>query len=153
MTTTTAFAMKNALIARARANPSLAFLADYDNIWDSSYSGTTRPKQLLWFGEISWVSDANATLGRLPARREEEYNIRFGIEINDHDDIQSDANEKARVILEEIETMCADDYRLFGIPGLISVGVVPVGLGEGPGGAEGGRAAFFAAQVNVRARK
>ncbi len=83
----------------------------------------------------------------------EEYNIRFGIEINDNDDDQSDANAKVKVILEEVETMCASDYRAFGVVGLISVGVVPIGLGEGPGGAEGGRAAFLAAQVNVKARK
>ncbi len=153
MTATTANAMKKSLIERARQLPALQTLADNDNIWDSSYSGLARPKQLLWFGETVWLSDDNATFGKGTVSRNEEYNIRFGIEINDDDDSQSDANDKAYAILEEIETMCATDYRLFNVPGLISVGVVPIGLGEGPGGAEGGRAAFLAAQVNVRARK
>jgi len=37
--------------------------------------------------------------------------------------------------------------------GIVKIGIVPIGLGEGPGGAEGGRAAFMALQVNVTARK
>jgi hypothetical protein len=153
MTTTTAFDMKKALITRSKLIPALAHLVAEDAIWDSSYSGTARPRQLLWFGEILWTSDDNATFGKHPVSRNEEYNIRFGIEVNDLDEYQIDANDKVEVIMTEIETMCANDYRLFGIGGLISVGVVPIGLGEGPGGADGGRAAFLAAQVNVIARK
>ena len=150
---TTAFDMKKSIIARARALPALSALNDDNAIWDSSYSGTYRPRQLLWFGEIVWSDDRNVAFGKRPTTREEEYNIRFGIEINEGDDNQGDANDKAEHILQAIEDMCADDYRLFGLPGLVTVGVVPIGLGEGPGSAEGGRAAFFAGQVNVRARK
>jgi len=150
---TTAFDMKESLITRAKALPALSTLNADDAIWDSAYSGTYRPRQLLWFGEIVWADDRNVAFGKRPTTREEEYNIRFGIEINDGDTDQSDANNKAKVIMQAIENMCADDYRLFGIDGLVTVGVVPIGLGEGPGGAEGGRAAFLAAQVNVRARK
>lgn len=149
---TTAFDMKESIIARAKTLPALSAIAD-DAIWDSAYSGVYRPKQLLWFGEILWSDDRNVAYGKHPTTREEEYNIRFGIEINDGDDDQTDANNKAKVIMQAIEDMCADDYRLFGIPGLVTVGVVPIGLGEGPGSAEGGRATFLAAQVNVRARK
>lgn len=153
MTMTTAFDMKEALIAGAKARPALQFLVDDDAIWDSSYSQAQRRRQLLWFGEVLWTSDENVSFGKSPVSRNEQYNIRFGIEINDNDDDQTNANIKAKLILQEIETMCATDYRQFGIGGLISVGVVPIGLGEGPGGAEGGRAAFLAAQVNVIARK
>jgi hypothetical protein len=153
MTTTTAFQMKKALIEKSKLRPALAALVAEDAIWDSSYSGTSRPRQLLWFGEILWTTDENATFGKHPVSRNEEYNIRFGIEINAYDETQTEANDKAELILTEIETMCASDYRDFGVGGLISVGVVPIGLGEGPGGADGGRAAFLAAQVNVRARK
>lgn len=149
---TTAFAMKKALVAQAKLRPALAFLADDDSIWDSAYSGTARPRQLLWFGEIQWVTVDSQSFGRLPSQQNEEYNIRFGIEINDGDDIQEDANTKAETVMQDIENMVGD-YRIFGVPGLITVKVVPVGLGEGPGGPEGGRASFLAAQVNVTARK
>lgn len=149
---TTAFQMKRKLIEKAKARTELSFLDDQDSIWDSSYSGTTRPQQLLWFGEIVWVSDNNVLMGRTPPRREEEYNIRVGIEINDNDNIQSDANAKAEYIMQQLENMVGD-YRIFEIDGLIRVGIVPIGLGEGPGGAEGSRAAFLALQVNVTARK
>lgn len=149
---TTAFAMKEALIANAKLRPALQFLVDDDAIWDSAYSGTQRRRQLLWFGEIIWSFDRNATMGRTPPRREEEYDIRAAIEINDNDFTQKDANEKAELILQDLENMMGN-YRDFGIPGLVRVGIVPIGLGEGPGNAEGSRAAFLAFQVNVTARK
>lgn len=150
---TTAFDMKESLIARAKALPELSALNADNSIWDSAYSETYRPRQLLWFGEVVWADDRNVAFGKHPTTREEEYNIRFGIEINDHDTDQSDANAKAKVIMQAIENMCSGDLRDFGIGGLVVVGVVPVGIGEGPGGAEGGRATYIAAQVNVRARK
>jgi len=149
---TTAFEMKRKLIEMAKANPALSFLQDQDAIWDSSYSGSARPRQLLWFGEIVWSSDNNVLMGRTPPRREEEYNIRVGIEINDWDNVQTEANMKAETIMQELENMVGD-YPAFEIPGLVRVGIVPIGLGEGPGGAEGSRAAFLAIQVNVTARK
>lgn len=149
---TTAFRMKRALIAQAKLRSALAFLEDQDSIWDSAYSGTQRPRQLLWFGEIVWTSDENASFGRTPPHRDEEYNIRVGIEINDGDNNQDDANTKAETIMQELENMVGD-YRVFAIPGVYRVGIVPIGLGEGPGGAEGSRAAFLALQVNVTARK
>lgn len=149
---TTAFDMKKKLIEKAKLRSELAFLLQQDAIWDSSYSGTKRPRQLLWFGEIVWVSDNNVLIGRTPPRREEEYNIRVGIEINDSDNIQLDANDKAEYIMQQLENMVGD-YRIFGIDGLVRVGIVPIGLGEGPGDAEGSRAAFLALQVNVTARK
>jgi hypothetical protein len=149
---TTAFEMKRKLIELARLRSSLAFLLQEDAIWDSSYSGTQRPRQLLWFGEIVWSSDENVTFGRTPPGRDEEYNIRVGIEINDGDDVQADANAKAELIMQELQNMVGD-YRIFGIAGLYRVGIVPIGLGEGPGGAEGSRASFLALQVNVTARK
>lgn len=149
---TKAFAMKEALVAKAKTLPALAFLDDEDSIWDSAYSGTQRPRQLLWFGEIVWSYDRAVAFGRTPTTREEEFNIRVGIEINDNDETQKEANDKAELILQELELM-VDDYRSFGIDGIVTMGVVPIGLGEGPGGAEGGRAAFMALQVNVRVRK
>jgi hypothetical protein len=149
---TTAFLMKRKLIDLANNRSSLAFLKADDAIWDSAYSGTARPRQLLWFGEIVWLSDENVMMGRTPPRRDEEYNIRVGIEVNDGDDNQTAANVKAETIMQELENMVGD-YTVFGIPGLIRVGIVPVGLGEGPGNADGSRAAFLALQVNVTARK
>lgn len=149
---TTAFAMKRALIAQAKLRTEFSFLLDQDAIWDSAYSGTQRPRQLLWFGEIIWTYDQSATFGRMPPTREEQYNIRIGIEINDSDETQEDANVKAELIMQNLENMIGD-YRIFGIPGLVSVGIVPIGLGEGPGNADGSRAAFMALQVNVTARK
>lgn len=152
MAGTKAFAIKRALITQAKLLPALATLAAADAIWDSSYSGTARPKQVLWFGEILWASDQVAMVGRTPPSRDEEFNIRFGIEVNDDDDIQSDANAKVETIMQAVEVM-AGNSRLMGVDGIITMGVVPIGLGEGPGGAEGNRAAFLAAQVNVKARK
>lgn len=151
---TTAFAVKEALIANAKLRPALQGLIDDDAIWDSSYSGTNRRRKLLWFGEIVWAYDRNATMGRTPARREEEYDIRAAIEINDNDFTQQDANDKAEAILQDLEDMVGH-YDLFAAaaPGLIRIGIVPIGLGEGPGNAEGSRAAFLAIQVNVTARK
>lgn len=144
--------MKEALIAQSKLRPALLALKNDDAIWDSSYSGTQRPRRLLWFGEILWTYDQNATFGKLPPTREEEYNIRIGIEINDGDSTQTEANNKAKIIMQDLEAMVGD-YRIFGIAGLIKVGIVPIGLGEGPGGADGGRAAFMALQVNITARK
>jgi hypothetical protein len=149
---TTAFEMKRKLIEQAKLRTALVPLNAEDAIWDSSYSGAQRPRQVLWFGETSWVSDNNASFGRTPPQRDEEYNIRVGIEINDNDDTQSAANAKAEAIMQDLENMVGD-YRIFGIGGLIRVGIVPIGLGEGPGGADGSRAAFLALQVNVTARK
>lgn len=152
---TTALAMKKALIAQAKLRPALAFLEDQGSIWDSAYSGTQRPRQLLWFGEIVWAYDQNVAFGRTPASREEQYNIRVGIEINDNDYTQSDANDKATLIMQDLEDMVGH-YNLFSAAaprGIVSMGIVPIGLGEGPGSADGVRAAFMALQVNVTARK
>lgn len=152
---TTAFAMKRELIEQAKLRPALSELVDDDSIWDSAYSGTDRPRKLLWFGEIVWAYDQNVAFGRTPASREEEYNIRVGIEINDNDDSQTDANIKAEELMQDLEDMVGH-YALFAAAaprGLVRMGIVPIGLGEGPGGAEGGRAAFMALQVNVTARK
>lgn len=147
-----AFVIKKALIATAKTVPGFSSLNDEDSIWDSAYSGAQRPRQLLWFGEILWVSDRAVAFGRTPTTREEEFNIRVGIEVNDHDETQTDANDKAEAFLQTLELM-VDDYRQFGVDGIVTMGIVPIGLGEGPGGAEGGRAAFMALQVNVRVRK
>lgn len=152
---TTAFDIKELLITHALSRPALADLANNDAIWDSAYSGGDRPRQLLWFGEIIWSYDQNVAFGRTPASREEEYNIRVGIEINDNDTVQKDANDKAKLIMQDLEDMVGH-YNLFASAapkGLVRMGIVPIGLGEGPGGAEGGRAAFLALQVNVTARK
>lgn len=152
---TTAFAMKRALVAQAKLRPAFQPLTDDNAIWDSAYSGIDRPRQLLWFGEIVWVYDRNVVFGKNPSTREEEYNIRAAIEINDYDTSQDEADAKAEEYLQELEAMVGD-YSLFAgaAPrGLIRIGIVPIGLGEGPGGAEGGRAAFLALQINVTARK
>jgi hypothetical protein len=152
---TTAFEMKRQLIAQAKLRPALSTLVNEDAIWDSSYSGAQRPRQLLWFGEIVWAYDQNVMIGRTPATREEEYNIRVGIEINDNDSTQSEANQKAEAIMQDIEAMVGNlrTFATVAPKGLVKLGVVPIGLGEGPGGAEGGRAAFMAFQINVTARK
>lgn len=152
---TTAFDVKDLLIENAKLRPALSALVNDDAIWDSAYSGTQRPRQLLWFGEIIWAYDQNVAFGRTPASREEEYNIRVGIEINDNDTVQAEANAKAKAIMQDLEDMVGH-YELFAAAaprGLVKIGIVPIGLGEGPGGAEGVRAAFMALQVNVTARK
>lgn len=149
---TKAFAIKKALIAKAKTLPAYQELIDDDAIWDSAYSGTQRRRKLLWFGEILWSYDRAVAFGRTPTTREEEFNIRVGIEINDNDETQEEADDKAEAILQTLELM-VDDYRSLGVDGIVTLGIVPIGLGEGPGGAEGGRAAFMALQVNVRVRK
>lgn len=152
MAGTKAFAIKRALIAQSKLWPGFAELEAEDSIWDSAYSGTQRPRQVLWFGEILWTSDRAVTFGKPLTSREEEFNIRVGIEINDYDTIQEDADTKAETLMQELEEMVSD-YRIFGVEGIVTVGIVPIGLGEGPGNADGSRAAFLALQVNVRARK
>lgn len=149
---TTAFEMKKALIREAKELSELADLVATDAIWDSSYSGIARPRKLLWFGETVWSTDAPVTFGKPLHSREEEYNIRFGVEVNDYDLTQSDANDKAEEILSVIEDLVRDKPR-FLVPNLVSTGVSLVGIGEGPGGAEGGRACIVAGQVTVKARK
>jgi hypothetical protein len=149
---TKAFAMKKALVAAAKLNPAFSALNADDAIWDSAYSGTARPRQLLWFGEIVWSYDRNVVFGSTKPGREEEFNIRVGIEVNDDDDSQEDADAKAEEIMQALEEMMTP-YGQYGIDGIVTMGVTPIGLGEGPGGAEGGRAAFMALQINVRARK
>jgi translation elongation factor EF-Tu-like GTPase len=151
MAGTTAFNMKKALIREAKED--LPVLAADDAIWDSAYSGVARPRQLLWFGEIVWSEDIPVTFGRTLTQREETYSIRFGVEINDFDDTQTACNNKAEAILAVVEDMARVRQRFADVAGIVSCGVVPVGLGEGPGGAEGQRAAIIAAQVNVKARK
>lgn len=143
--------MKKALIREAKELPELVAMTDLE-IWDSAYSGIARPRRLLWFGEILWSGDYPAAFGRTLHQREEEYNVRFGIEINDYDETQTNANDKAEEILSVVEDMAREKGR-FQINGLVSTGVSLVGLGEGPGGVEGGRAAIMAAEVNVKARK
>jgi hypothetical protein len=150
---TRAFAMKKALIAATLANPAFSELAELDSVWDSAYSGVVRPNKVIWFGEIVWTYDQNVVFGGIRPGREEEFNIRVGIEINDHDDDQTDADDKAEELMVALEEMVSSDYRQYGVDGIVSMGVVPIGLGEGPGGAEGGRAAFMALQINVKARK
>lgn len=152
MAGTKAFQIKRAIITAAKARPGFATLAADDAIWDSAYSGAQRPRQLLWFGEIVWSYDRNVLFGKTPATREEEFNIRAAIEINDNDETQEEADTKAEALMQELEVMIAD-FRQFAIDGIVTMGIVPIGLGEGPGGAEGGRAAFMALQVNVKVRK
>lgn len=152
MAGTTAFAVKKALVREAKELPELAGLVEDDAIWDSAYSSIARPRKLLWFGETVWSTDSPVAFGKTIHSREEEYNIRIGIEINDFDATQTDANGQAEVILSVIEDMVRDKARL-AVPNLVSTGVSLVGIGEGPGGGEGGRACIVAAQVTIRARK
>lgn len=154
MAGTTAFDVKKALVRECREDAALVILLDNnaDYIWDSSYSGQSRPRKVLWFGEVTWSSDDPVTFGKPLHSREELYNIRMGIEINDYDATQSDANDKAEEILSIVEDLVRDKARLQ-VPNLVSTGVSMVGVGEGPGNAEGGRSTFVAAQVTIRGRK
>lgn len=146
---TTAFEVKRQLIAKTIANPAFSELAADFAVWDSSYSSTDRPHKLIWFGEIQWQNETPASLGGF--KREETYDVRFGIEIHESDETQAAANAKAEVLLIALELMMRDP-RALGIGNLNSIGIVPIGLGEGPDGTEG-RATLFAGQVHVVARK
>lgn len=146
MSGTIAFDVKKALITKVKADSSFASLVAVDAIWDSSYAGEQRPRQLLWFGEITWEEDVPTS----SLRRVETFDIRFGIEIHDADDTQTAANDKVETILQALEALI-NDYRVLQIGGIESLGVVPIGLGEGADTT--GRIALFAGQVHVRARK
>jgi hypothetical protein len=149
---TTAFAMKDAVLRELKLLPELAALLADDAIWDNGSQDSQRRHRLIWIGEIDWTSDDPATFGKGTPSREEEYNIRFGIEVNESDATQTDANNKVRDLLGVIETL-VNDKRKFGVAGLITTGVVPIALGEGAASGTGGRAANLAAVINVRARK
>lgn len=151
MAGTTAFDVKKALIRECKVD--LPALTAADAIWDSAYSGVARPRQLLWFGEVVWADDHPVAFGKTIGQREEQYNIRFGVEINDFDESQTACNDKAEAILSIVEDLARQRQRFADVPGIVSIGVVPVGIGEGPGGAEGQRASIIAAQVSVKARK
>lgn len=148
---TVAFDAKNALVAKALADTGImtALNNDTSAVWDSSYSGTKRPYRLLWFGETTWENEEPASLGML--KRVETFNIRMGIEIMENDTTQREANDKAKAVMFAFEAMMRDP-RVLGIAGIESIGVVPVGIGEGPS-ATSGRATLLAAQVRIRARK
>lgn len=146
---TVAFEVKRKLIEKTQANPAFAALNTDLAIWDSSYSGTARPRKLIWFGEIAWQNEEPASLGAL--KRLEEFDVRFGIEIHEGDPTQAAATAKAETLLVAFELMMRDP-RVLGIGGIESLGIVPVGLGEGAD-IDQGRAALFAGQVHVRARK
>lgn len=143
-----AFDIKKRVIELAKADPAFADMAAIDAIWDSAYNGQARPRHVLWFGEILWEGVDQTTIGR-PGSRDEIFNIRFGIEIHDGDQTQTEANDKAEAYLDSLEDMLAD-HRAVAIPGIITLRIVPVGLGEGQD--PSGRVALLAAQVNVKVR-
>lgn len=146
---TVAFDAKKKIIDLAKNDAAIqAALGTESAVWDSAYSGTNRPRRVLWFGEIAWESETPASLGNM--RREEIFSIRFGIEIMDGDPTQQDANDKAEAVMIAVEELLRDQ-RVLQIGGVTSLGVVPIGLGEGPAGTNG-RASLMAAQVRIVAR-
>lgn len=147
---TVAFEAKRKLLQLAAADAAItAALGTESAIWDSAYSGTNRPRRVLWFGEVAWDDEEPASLGNL--KRIENFNIRFGVEIMDGDPTQQEANNKAEAVFIAIEAMVRDP-RALQIGGIESMGVVPIGIGEGPQGTSG-RATLIAAQIRIRARK
>lgn len=147
---TVAFDVKKRLITMAKANAAFAELVAVDAIWDSAYVDWQRPRKLLWFGEITWETVDVVAMGVPGGRRAETFNIRIGIEINDADATQTEADDKAEALLVDLENMIQDP-RDVAVAGLQKIIIQPVGLGEGPG--DGGRAALLAAQINVTVRK
>lgn len=144
-----AFEIKKKLLELSKVDPTL--VAAGVEIWDSAYQGASRPRRLIWFGEIAWEGVDGVTVGGRPGgQRDETFNIRFAIEIHDGDEFQTEANDKAEDYLNALEEMI-QDHRVIGIPGIGILRIVPVGLGEGQQGTTG-RAALLAAQVHVRVR-
>lgn len=147
---TLAFAAKRKLLELANADAAiLAALGSEGVIWDSAYSGTNRPRRVLWFGEVAWDDEEPASLGNL--RRIETFNIRFGVEIADGDPTQQESNTKAETVFVAVEALLRDP-RALQIGGIESIGIAPIGIGEGPLGTSG-RATLIAAQIRIRARK
>jgi hypothetical protein len=144
---TVAFDVKAALLAKTIADPAFADLVAVDAIWDSAYVGRERPRQLIWYGEITWDEDVPGALGNL--MRAEQFNIRVGIEVHEGDETQTIANDKVEVLLNALYEMLRDP-RALGLGNLLSVSAVPLALGEGVEPA--GRAALLAAHIRVRAR-
>ena len=148
---TVAFEVKKRIIAMTKAAPAFADLAAAGSVWDSAYVDWQRPRQLIWFGEITWEQVAVVAMGIPGGRRQETFNIRIGIEISDADATQTEADDKAEALLDALEAMLQDP-RDVAVAGLQKIIIQPVGLGEGPGDG-GGRAALLAAQINVTVRK
>lgn len=144
-----AFDIKKRIIEMTKANSDFATVESVGGIWDSAYNGQARPRHVIWFGEIAWEGVDTVTLGRPGGQRNATFNIRFGIEIHDGDATQTEANDKAEDYLDALEEML-QDHRNIEIPGIITLRIVPVGLGEGQD--PSGRVALLAAQVNVTVR-
>lgn len=147
---TTAYDAKKRLIELSKADSAITTaLGDYGEVWDSAYVDRARPRRLLWFGETVWQEDEGLALANL--KRREIYDVRFGIEVNDSDATQTEANDKVEAILNALYTLLRD-YRVMGVavPGIESMQVIPVGHGEGLDST--GRAAVLAAQVRIKAR-
>jgi hypothetical protein len=149
---TAAFDVKDKIVALAKADSAIAAAlgTESSDIWDSSYSTTTRPRRLLWFGETTWEGEEPATFGA-NLKRVETFEIRFGVEILEGTATQTESNHLARDVFVAVEAMLRDP-RVLQIGGIESLGIVPIGIGEGPAGTNG-RATLMAAQVRIRARK
>lgn len=155
-TGTQAFDVKEKLIELTKANTAIAALEGWEEhgeIWDSAYVGADRPRLLIWFGEIVWDREEAVLAGNSTGSREEDFNVRYGIEVHMGDDTQTDANRRMQAIQRELEIMLVDQ-RVLAVAGgfrIRQVDVRPIGLGEGAD--PSGRAAVLAAQVHVIVRK
>lgn len=153
-TGTQAFAVKDKIIAKTKANATItALLTPADGqVWDSAYVGRDRPRLLIWFGEIIWEDERAVLAGNQTGSREEEFNVRYGIEAHMGDDTQTAANNRVRDVQQQLEIMLVDQ-RVLAEDGIRirQVDIRPLGLGEGADA--DGRAAVLAAQVHVIVRK
>ncbi len=144
---TTAFDVKDALVAALKTAPGLTDLAD-DAIWYGYEGGAgKRPRECVWVGEIGWEDDEGAAFGY--SRKDETYKVMLTVESHFPGDDQVTANGRVKTRVAAIETLLRNP-RSLGVPNVFECTVIPQMLGEGTD--PDGRGAIFVLAVRVRAR-
>lgn len=145
---TTAFDAKAALVTLLNtAVDEDESLAGVD-IW-YSYQGVSMemPREVVWLGEIDWLSETGDSLGAL--HRVEEYEIVLTVEVHRPGDTQEEANARIEILFQAVETLLRQRNPL-GLPNIQSCGIKPKLLGEGRDA--DGRGAILVSKIRVRAR-
>ncbi len=144
MSTSTIPAVKDALVARLRAHPTLAGVQV-----ERSHPGDTLEQEAVWLGRVigsnSWVA---MRAGRKP--RDESYTVQVFIEVIMPGEPETAAEDRVLACYGALEDVIAEDPRL-GVTGVESMRVAEYELDSGIDG-EGAGAANMAAGVLVGAR-
>lgn len=148
MSGTTAFAAKANLITLLRTlNDDVGF-EDVETWYSYQGAAMEMPREVIWLGEIDWVSETADALGAMS--RVEEYLIILTIEVHRPGDTQEEANARIEELMTAVEGLLRARNPL-SIPNTQSCGIEPKLLGEGRDA--DGRGAILVTNIRVRVRK